>query len=41
MADEIYIARHIGPDPDAIASQTALRDTIKATYKNKKVLAVG
>ena len=26
--DEIVIARHVGPDPDAIASQTALRDII-------------
>ena len=33
--DEIVIARHIGPDPDAIASQTALRDIIKMNYPNK------
>ena len=39
--DEIVIARHIGPDPDAIASQTALRDAIKLTFPNKKVYAVG
>ena len=39
--DEIYIARHIGPDPDAIASQIALRDSIKATFPNKKVYACG
>lgn len=39
--DEIVIARHIGPDPDAIASQMALRDSIKLTFPNKKVLAVG
>ena len=39
--DEIVIARHVGPDPDAVASQIALRDTIKATFPNKKVYAVG
>ena len=27
--DTIVIARHIGPDPDAICSQIALRDAIK------------
>lgn len=39
--DEIVIARHIGPDPDAIASQIALRDSIRLTFPNKKVYAVG
>lgn len=39
--DTIVIARHVGPDPDAIASQIALRDTIKYTFPNKKVFAVG
>ncbi|HPZ23850.1 MAG TPA: bifunctional oligoribonuclease/PAP phosphatase NrnA [Bacilli bacterium] len=39
--DEIVIARHIGPDPDAIASEIALRDMIKYYYPNKKVYAVG
>lgn len=39
--DTIVIARHIGPDPDAIASQTSLRDTIKKTFPNKQVYAVG
>ena len=39
--DTIVIARHIGPDPDAIASQIALRDAIKKTFPMKKVLAVG
>lgn len=38
---EIVIARHVGPDPDAITSQIALRDSIKATFPNKKVYAVG
>ncbi len=37
----IVIARHIGPDPDAICSQIALRDSIKETYPNKNVYAVG
>ena len=39
--DTIVVARHVGPDPDAIASQIALRDSIKLTFPNKKVLAVG
>ncbi len=39
--DEIVIARHIGPDPDAIASQIALREIIKYNYPHKKVYAVG
>lgn len=39
--DEIVIARHIGPDPDAIASQIALRDSISLTFPKKKVYAVG
>ena len=37
----IVIARHISPDPDAIATQIALRDSIRLTFPNKKVLAVG
>ena len=39
--DEIVIVRHISPDPDAIASQIALRDSIKLTFPNKRVYAVG
>lgn len=39
--DEIVIARHVGPDPDAIASQIALREIIKYNFPNKKVYAVG
>lgn len=37
----IVIARHIGPDPDAIASQIALRDSIRLTFPDKCVYAVG
>lgn len=39
--NNIVLARHISPDPDAIASQISLRDSIRATFPNKKVLAVG
>lgn len=39
--DTIVIARHIGPDPDAICSQIALRDAILENYPKKKVYAVG
>ena len=39
--DEIVLARHIGPDPDAIASQIALRDSIRLTFPDKKVYAIG
>lgn len=39
--DTIVIARHIGVDPDALASQLALRDAIKLTFPNKKVMAIG
>ena len=37
----IVIARHISPDPDAIASQISLRDAIKLTFPKKEVYAVG
>ena len=39
--DTIVVARHIGPDPDAVASQMALRDSIRLTFPNKKVYAAG
>ena len=39
--DTIIIARHVGVDPDALCSQFALRDSIKLTYPNKKVIAIG
>ncbi len=37
----IYIARHIGPDPDAFGSQMALKESIKITFPEKAVYAVG
>lgn len=39
--DNIVIARHIGVDPDAMASQIGLRETIKKTFPDKNVYAVG
>lgn len=39
--DNIVITRHVGVDPDALCSQLALRDSIKLTYPEKKVLAIG
>ena len=39
--DNIVITRHVGVDPDALCSQLALRDSIKLTYQEKKVLAIG
>lgn len=39
--DTIVIARHIGVDPDALASQLALRDSIRLTFPEKKVIAIG
>ena len=39
--DSIVIARHIGVDPDAMASQVGLRDAILNTFPEKKVYAVG
>ena len=37
----VYLVRHIGPDPDAVASQIALRDSIKLTFPSKNVYAIG
>lgn len=39
--DNIVIARHIGPDPDALGSQLALRDIIRMSFPKKNVYAVG
>ncbi len=38
---KIYIARHVGPDPDAIASETALKNVILETFPDKEVYAIG
>ena len=38
---KIVVARHVGPDPDAIASTIALRDSIRLTFPYKEVVAVG
>ncbi len=39
--ETIVIARHIGPDPDSLASQLALRETILSNFPKKKVYAIG
>lgn len=39
--DKIIIARHIGPDPDALGSQFGLAYLILNTFPNKKVYCVG
>mgnify|MGYP004518191189 FL=1 len=37
----IVIARHIGADPDALASQFALKESLQLTFPEKKIYAVG
>ena len=39
--NKIVIARHVGPDPDCLASQIALRDVILDRFPKKQVYAVG
>lgn len=39
--DTIVIARHVGPDPDALGSSLGLKASIKATFPKKNVYAVG
>lgn len=39
--DNIVIARHIGIDPDAMASTIALKESIKQTFPDKNVYAIG
>ena len=39
--DNIVIARHVGVDPDAMASQVALKNSIKETFPDKNVYAIG
>lgn len=38
---KIVIARHIGPDPDALGSSIALKEVIQATFPHKEVYVVG
>ncbi|MBQ4263835.1 MAG: bifunctional oligoribonuclease/PAP phosphatase NrnA [Bacilli bacterium] len=38
---KIYLVRHIGPDPDALGSQLALKESIKLTFPNKEIYALG
>ena len=35
------IARHVGPDPDALGSQFGLKEIILNTFPEKEVLIVG
>jgi phosphoesterase RecJ-like protein len=37
----IIIARHVGPDPDALGSSIGLKEIIKATFPEKEVYVVG
>ena len=39
--NDIFIARHIGPDPDALGSQIALKEIIKNIFPKKNVYAIG
>lgn len=39
--DKIIIARHKGVDPDAMASEIGLRDSIRLTFPTKEVYAIG
>ena len=39
--DTIVLARHIGPDPDALGSTLGFKEIIKNTFKNKNVYAIG
>lgn len=39
--DTIVLARHIGPDPDAIGSTYGLKEVILATFPKKKVYVTG
>lgn len=39
--DTIIIARHIGPDPDALGSSIGLKEAILYNFPNKKVYVIG
>lgn len=40
-SQKIILVRHIGPDPDAVSSQMALKKSIELTFSTKKVYAIG
>ena len=40
-ADTIIIARHVGPDPDALGSSLGLKQIILDNFPNKKVYVIG
>lgn len=40
-ANKIVIARHVGPDPDALGSALALKEIILNTFPEKEVYAIG
>lgn len=40
-AKTIVIARHVGPDPDALGSSLGLKQIIEDNFKEKKVYAIG
>ena len=39
--DTIIVARHIGPDPDALGSSIGLKEAILYNFPNKKVYVIG
>ena len=39
--DKIVIGRHIGPDPDCLSAQLALKEVILTAFPEKKVYAIG
>ena len=39
--DSIVLARHVGPDPDALGSTFGLKESILATFPKKKVYVIG
>lgn len=39
--DKIVIARHIGPDPDALGSSIGLKEIIKSSFPKKEVYTIG
>lgn len=39
--ENIVITRHVGVDPDALCSSLALRDSLKLTYPDKNIYAIG